>query len=141
MASIYRNSHVTLAASGSVNAHGGLFHELPDFLYQIHHIETVDETGESHIVPVRRCIPHPTDDTKEGFPLLERAWVYQERLLSARFLHFGPYEVVWEYRQHTICVLFCSTFNEWVASPEHYSLPLHLWVFAVSDIYLFQRQK
>ncbi|KAF2803092.1 HET-domain-containing protein, partial [Mytilinidion resinicola] len=29
-------------------------------------------------------------------PLLRRGWVYQERLLSPRGLHFGPDELVWE---------------------------------------------
>ncbi|KAK2030529.1 HET-domain-containing protein [Colletotrichum zoysiae] len=31
-----------------------------------------------------------------GFPLLTRAWFLQERLLSARVLHFGPSEIYWE---------------------------------------------
>ncbi|KAF2496592.1 HET-domain-containing protein [Lophium mytilinum] len=29
-------------------------------------------------------------------PLLRRGWVYQERLLSPRILHFGPDELIWE---------------------------------------------
>jgi hypothetical protein len=37
------------------------------------------------------------------FPLLARAWAYQERMLSRRVVHFGPEEMVWECREHRIC--------------------------------------
>ncbi|KAH9895541.1 heterokaryon incompatibility protein-domain-containing protein [Xylariomycetidae sp. FL2044] len=33
-----------------------------------------------------------------GYPLLSRAWFFQERLLSPRVLHFGHSELVWECR-------------------------------------------
>lgn len=36
-------------------------------------------------------------------PLLKRAWVYQERLLSPRILHFGDTELIWECSSETTC--------------------------------------
>lgn len=46
---------------------------------------------------VRRPIDHNT------WPLLKRAWVYQERLLSRRIVHFTNEEVVWECMDSTEC--------------------------------------
>ncbi|KAJ4141797.1 hypothetical protein NW768_001015 [Fusarium equiseti] len=35
-------------------------------------------------------------DTPLAMPLFSRAWAFQERLMSARILHLGPEELVWE---------------------------------------------
>jgi hypothetical protein len=39
----------------------------------------------------------------EGYALLSRAWIFQERLLSRRVLHFGFDEVFWECIETTDC--------------------------------------
>jgi hypothetical protein len=36
------------------------------------------------------------DYVYDPFPLVRRAWVYQERLLSRRIVHFTPHALVWE---------------------------------------------
>jgi Heterokaryon incompatibility protein (HET) len=46
---------------------------------------------------------------KSGVPLLQRAWVFQEQILSPRIIHFGPYEMVWECRSGLQCE--CSELN------------------------------
>ncbi|KAF2682599.1 HET-domain-containing protein [Lentithecium fluviatile CBS 122367] len=53
---------------------------------------------EGCTVHARRIIAH-------GFrwPSLGRGWIYQERLLSPRVLHFGPLELVWECYTCTTC--------------------------------------
>ncbi|KAK0642919.1 heterokaryon incompatibility protein-domain-containing protein [Cercophora newfieldiana] len=43
-------------------------------------------------------------------PLLSRAWVFQERLLSRRTLHFGASEMLWECR--TDCFCECSRIGD-----------------------------
>ncbi|KAI9711707.1 MAG: hypothetical protein M1820_001851 [Bogoriella megaspora] len=48
--------------------------------------------------------------TKDDYPLLGRAWVYQERILSPRVLHFSKYELYWECREISKCQC------EWVNS-------------------------
>ena len=39
----------------------------------------------------------------EGFPLDDRAWCFQERILSPRVVHFGKDELVWECNAQTDC--------------------------------------
>jgi hypothetical protein len=38
-----------------------------------------------------------------SFPLLERAWAFQERLLSPKIVHLGWHELHWECQKETIC--------------------------------------
>ena len=42
----------------------------------------------------------------EETPLSTRAWVYQERLLAPRVLHFGKRQLVWECKEHTAMEMF-----------------------------------
>jgi hypothetical protein len=108
MASVYRNSQFTIAATHSANGHGGLFSRTEDF-------EVFGKTpdGEDYLLYFRERIDHhiensPSDavwghPTLTHHPLLTRAWVYQERMLSPRVLHFGRYEVSFECRSLIQC--------------------------------------
>lgn len=102
MASIYRNSLITLAATGSAGCHEGLFH-----LYWRREslaLTVFTHEGLQCEVLVRPRIKHWRDTHTNDvsyvfhtlFPLLRRAWAYQERLLAPRVLHFGKDESVWE---------------------------------------------
>ncbi|PVH77518.1 hypothetical protein DL98DRAFT_637252 [Cadophora sp. DSE1049] len=64
----YRNATLTIAATKSSDSSGGIYSEFPH-------------------------LPH---DDRSSWPLLHRAWIYQERLFSRRVLHFGEEEVIWE---------------------------------------------
>jgi hypothetical protein len=46
-------------------------------------------------------------------PLAQRAWVYQERLLSQRIIHFGSRQILWECNQ----LEACETFPKGVPKP------------------------
>jgi len=108
MASVYRNSHLTIAATRSANGHGGLFSRTEDF-------EVFGKTpdGEDYFLYFRERIDHHIENSESdefpGYPtltyhpLLTRAWVYQERMLSPRVLHFGRYEVSFECRSLIQC--------------------------------------
>jgi hypothetical protein len=114
MASVYRNSHLTIAATHSANGHGGLFSPTEDF-------EVFGKTpdGEDYFLCFRERIDHhieksdfSSDEVKSRasghptlthHPLLTRAWVYQERMLSPRVLHFGRYEIFFECRSLIQC--------------------------------------
>lgn len=112
MASVYSNGHVTLAGTHSADGRGGLFFQTGD-------IEVVGKTpsGEEYCLYFRERIDHHLemceDDSnvtmqlmnpsKVYYPLLTRAWVYQERMLSTRVIHFGHYEVFFECRSTTRC--------------------------------------
>jgi hypothetical protein len=57
--------------------------------------------------------PDPGNPPQRRFPLplLARGWAFQERLLSARVLHFGPQELFWECRERVTCE--CTGIKEW----------------------------
>ncbi|KAF1830656.1 HET-domain-containing protein, partial [Decorospora gaudefroyi] len=71
MAAIYSNSYVTLAAAVADDSKAGF-------------------GGVDMPIFVRRPYQHG------GFPLLRRAWVHQERLLSHRIIYFAYEELIWE---------------------------------------------
>ncbi|KAH7089687.1 heterokaryon incompatibility protein-domain-containing protein [Paraphoma chrysanthemicola] len=107
MASIYSKAHLTLAGTKSPNGAGGLFSRTPDF-------RVTDQTpdGEAYSLYFRERIDHHLDlnlatetsiATETYYPLLTRAWVYQERMLSPRVLHFGRYEIFFECRSSVRC--------------------------------------
>ncbi|OTA77138.1 hypothetical protein M434DRAFT_255034 [Hypoxylon sp. CO27-5] len=100
MASIYRNAYLTIAATQSSDGNGGLFSKTPDF-----EVFGVTPEGEDYYLVFRERIDH--DLSMDGgtlhFPLMSRAWVYQERMLSRRVLHFGYYELFWECSTEVYC--------------------------------------
>ncbi|KAF8856900.1 HET-domain-containing protein, partial [Acephala macrosclerotiorum] len=86
MAQIYCSAYITLAAGASADNDGGFFRQamLPfssPFSFKLH----------------------------EGWPagpempLMGRGWVFQERLLSRRFLYFAANEVLWECLEDVAC--------------------------------------
>jgi hypothetical protein len=64
--------------------------------------------SDPHISPLifaRAHIPHiwETRGYLVRFPLSSRGWVYQERLLSRRVVHFTEHEIMWECNQSQTC--------------------------------------
>ncbi|KAI1374224.1 HET-domain-containing protein [Hypoxylon crocopeplum] len=92
MADIYENAYLTIAATKSRDGSGGC--------YAMTDRESVDcyPTMEGSIY-IRKKIPEfETFYRGDHWPLLTRAWVYQEMRLSPRVLHFGSQEVIWQCR-------------------------------------------
>jgi hypothetical protein len=89
MCKIYENSLVTLAAASSSSGRGGLFYESP----------RLELAGEDYTVFAKFDVNHRFF----SFPLMNRAWVLQERLLSPRTLYFTKQELVWECRSSNVC--------------------------------------
>jgi hypothetical protein len=120
MASVYSNGYLTIAATRSADGQGGIFASTKDckvsgktpegedyclYFRELidHHIEMSDPTKITNYIDsegVRYMVGHPT---KIYYPLLTRAWVYQERMLSTRVLHFGRYEMFFECRSSIDC--------------------------------------
>lgn len=95
MAQIYRNSYLTIAATASSNDDEGLFYQLPQaFVFGV----LLD--GSPYKVHARPAIRHFDD---ADFPLFSRAWVFQERMLAPRVLHFGKQELWWECMESNHC--------------------------------------
>ncbi|KAF2679330.1 HET-domain-containing protein [Lentithecium fluviatile CBS 122367] len=117
MASIYANSYLTLSAVRAADGAGGLFSDVERSANQHEFLHEKDH--EKVHIHIRSYIPHsPIDAESNGkkpdgmkpersadpsFPLLSRAWAFQERILSPRTLHFGTDELYWECRQMTRC--------------------------------------
>ena len=107
MADIYQNGYITIAASAGRGSRDGLYHTPgnPNIVFG-----TIDDDPVG--VGLRRGTKHPVyrgtsatpvEDANADFPLFTRAWVFQERMLSPRVLHFGPHEMFWECRELGVC--------------------------------------
>ena len=103
MADVYQNALLTIAATGSKNASGGCFTKFVHLEMKGIHVD-----GRPYTALCTRAVFHwgPTRNVREEnifFPLLSRGWVYQERLLSPRMLHFGQQELIWECMEQSDC--------------------------------------
>jgi hypothetical protein len=109
MAEVYQNSWLTISATSSTSPTSGCFNRTGNQAVEFRG----RADGSLFTLYARRAIHHVPldwgpDDGLMGrdkglFPLLHRGWAYQERLLSARVLHFGPQELFWECREDIMC--------------------------------------
>lgn len=103
MASIYEHAFLTISATSSENGCSMFSAISPDSLG----IKVTEINGEA--VFARKRLMHPCDaltyfeEEDLSGTLLTRAWVFQERLLSRRFIHFTEDEIFWECRECTWC--------------------------------------
>ncbi len=115
MGAIYANSYVTIAAADAKNCHEGCFLEHNKAFKQC---EVPLPAGmESKGTVYARAVPslHSMDnwildETTVGDSVLDgrtaldgRAWVFQERTLSPRTLHYTAKELVFECKEHLRC--------------------------------------
>lgn len=118
MASYYSNAELTIAATAAKDGSVGLF---PRKSKDDQALELCGHDAQGrpyHLAAIIR-IDHPFDkgvDETEHFPLMQRGWVYQEHILSRRFLHCGPRELVWECHSGTLCE--CGTVSR-APRPHH----------------------
>ncbi|MCJ1461965.1 hypothetical protein MMC07_000565 [Pseudocyphellaria aurata] len=93
MADVYSNSAVTIAASSAKNSLAGCFFPRdpsPPIAF-----DYPSATCPSRSVYVRRQLKRFYQEVNDG-PLNQRAWVFQERLLSPRILHYCQDQLHWE---------------------------------------------
>ncbi|KAJ4984224.1 hypothetical protein SVAN01_10265 [Stagonosporopsis vannaccii] len=99
MADVYSGCYVNIAASRAANPSEGCFTRIQN----VHRGEALPGYNNVH---VRCATPDPFDTSwmtsdsikfdDNVWPLLSRAWVYQELLLAPRTVHFGSQEVLWQ---------------------------------------------
>src|ERR1700761_1073924 len=98
MSQIYRNCILNIAASFSKDSHGGLFRSA-EFAYP-HIIDpTIKFKHNVNFHGHRKMLglAHKKENSKIGnFSLNFRGWVYQERLMSPRTIHYDQYQLYWE---------------------------------------------
>ncbi|KAF1993672.1 HET-domain-containing protein [Amniculicola lignicola CBS 123094] len=119
MANIYAHCYFTIAASRSSDSYQGCF---------IH---------EDYTLNVREELKH-IDDVYDDpdFPLLRRAWVFQERNLSPRTVHFGPNELLWECMAKVECEcleLYFSPDDRISTESSHILTPSRQWYNIVTE--------
>ena len=95
MCDVYQNSFLTIAATAARGSSDGLFASIP-----CHSVSGTTEKDKPFTIRVREAIHHRRS---YQLPLLSRAWVYQERLISRRVLHFGGLELFWECMETSCC--------------------------------------
>lgn len=99
MGSIYEHAFLTISATDSESGRA-IFSTKKSRSFPV-----TEVNGEP--VFIRKMLHHPCQPLWDGESLsgstLERAWVYQERLLSRRFVHFIREEIFWECRESTWC--------------------------------------
>ncbi|KAF2681945.1 HET-domain-containing protein [Lentithecium fluviatile CBS 122367] len=101
MADIYRNAYITLAATDSSDSDGGFSTYISPSEHDAMKSPAVLVTPDGEQVSIHARVRCRHNNTQ--FPLLKRAWVLQERLLSPRVLHFAGYEMIWECRENYDC--------------------------------------
>lgn len=119
MGSYYSNAYVTISASWGDDPEDGCF-SLAAQEYMARKVEIRDH-GKEYSIYTRRTLDH-------GYywPLLRRGWVFQERLLSPRIIHFGQEELVWECLSETTCECGQSdTLQAQLSNKVDYSHILH----------------
>ncbi|KAH7074901.1 heterokaryon incompatibility protein-domain-containing protein, partial [Paraphoma chrysanthemicola] len=126
MASIYEGAHVTLAASFSPNAYAGCFRKTLDpsksCCFQLE-----DTTGNNFAVYTRFILQHHMEGTLVGSVLSQRPWVYQERQLSPRIIHFLDEELWFECCETTQCECSRHTIEEYSKKACNLTFPEDLF--------------
>ena len=102
MHSYYGNSIVCIAATSAATHDSGCRSHPSTIIH-----EGTDPNGVPYHVYARPVVPHITDtgysEQLRIFPLLQRAWVYQERRMSPRILHITDREIFFECNSMTSC--------------------------------------
>ena len=93
MASIYGSSIVTISAASSPNSKVGFIHPRPSYPSVSLTYTLCD--GSVATVQLRRRLKAFKETVTSG-PLYQRAWTFQERLLSRRILHYAEGQLHWE---------------------------------------------
>ncbi|KAI4909890.1 uncharacterized protein J4E92_010506 [Alternaria infectoria] len=126
MGDIYENSWITIAATGSHSSQRGIYSTVSD-RYKARALE-------NHEFQVREALPEFSDPDQhfwnhDNWPLLRRAWVYQERQLSSRMVHFGQQQILWA------CNSSFQSQDGWYPSKWNPSMKKSLsdWTYIVSE--------
>ncbi|KAH7130400.1 heterokaryon incompatibility protein-domain-containing protein [Dendryphion nanum] len=114
---IYEMGTLTIAATKAAGPREGCFCEDEGLRRRLEFERTGADGGGTYDVVVEKGLVHDIDT----WPIMTRAWVVQERLLSPRIIHFGPSELLWECRSLATCQCTQwtpSSFNKMTLAPS-----------------------
>ena len=122
MSQIYANACLTLSATWATNPHQGCF-VIPDKRYASQTRNFTNSYNKLYKLHCHEILP------QLSIPLQQRGWVFQERLLSRRIVHFMEQELWWECRESFTCE--CGNHDNktlginkyWEANPRKLSFP------------------
>lgn len=126
MALVYSHAFITIAAMSARDSSDGIFKRRNYLPYQVaakphsvfgkdpfvrQSLEEIDQHQAIHGIysqldpfPINSAtLDEPQNLGLSHFPLLERAWCFQERFLSSRVLHYTPLELIFECQTHQQC--------------------------------------
>jgi hypothetical protein len=112
MYQVYSGSFLNISAAAGRNGSYGLFEtrDPQSELRPFRMLCRVPPVTKGVLSPVKEFILTEAytffDRELSEAPLNQRAWVYQERLLAPRVLHFGPTQLFWECRGSLFCERF-----------------------------------
>lgn len=101
MADIYRGSTLTIAATTAANDLRGCYttNGQPDYA-----LRTPEQPFDIYVrQPILHWDSSVPQEYLKAFPLLSRAWFYQERMMAPRIVHFSDHELVWECMTEVCC--------------------------------------
>jgi hypothetical protein len=104
MSAVYKNALLTIAAARSADINGSCFAPRPpSVISQMMVLPSADNDGDDLKIFFRKPIlTHSVfsygfhDADASQFPLEDRAWCFQERILPTRIVHYTNEELVWE---------------------------------------------
>ncbi|TGO64931.1 hypothetical protein BOTNAR_0083g00140 [Botryotinia narcissicola] len=152
MASTYSNCYVNIAATGAADSSKGclaprnpLHRSIPLFAKGLLQPETEDKSifvrhslnGLHQFFSTPTILRHETTGSrgkeKQEAPLLSRAWVFQERYLAPRTLHFCSSELVMECRKELRCE--CTGLDSMASNPlrDVQDISYDSWLRAVEE--------
>jgi hypothetical protein len=106
MAAVYSNAYLTIAATGSSDAGGGLFFDRPGRSYLRTAFRSTNGAieGDVLIFPLAKWLELQQSDLPKMHrnPLSHRGWAFQERVLARRVLHFAADQISLECLQGTL---------------------------------------
>jgi len=110
MCDIYENAYLTIAATSSPDCCAGMWDLSRSSVTEFsgtnaeghpYRLGAIKNAPNYHPDQATRSQDRPT--LRAQWPLLDRAWVFQERMLSSRVLHFCHGEIAWECKEETLC--------------------------------------
>ena len=96
MKNVYRNSFLTIAATGAINPSIGCFQDRKPELIEPLRFRALDRTNIVFDVSIWTTAMNDS-------PLSKRGWAFQERMLSPRVLHFGETQMLWQCAELSAC--------------------------------------
>jgi hypothetical protein len=105
MSKVYSHSHCNLSASDTDENANTLFkhreaHDVRSVYVQL--CTTGFDNGADSVICELTC-PDLWEVNVSRCPIQKRGWVYQERVLAPRIIHFGCNQLFWECREQRLC--------------------------------------